>query len=715
MANTGVTFNGKTFVIPGAYSTFDSSMTYSKLSNSDSKIIALIGESLGGEPNTVMFFNEPSAAKKVLKGGELLKAATKAWNPVSETKDGLELGGADIIACIRVNQAKQARRVMNFTSEIEAAIGDIIASVSDSTTGTITASGTYTGKQNVTYKVEIISAEEDDTVLFNYGLASENKDKIVYLSEEDIKVTKSGFQIPETGVTLNFTEGTFNPGDVFLVPLYCAVTELSPKWEILSKDWGRDANKIQVKIENGTVKNTKKLTVFDANTDSYETFDNLGAAFSIKYTGDQKYAAISIITDGLGNAIKLQTYIGESESAAIVDLDIDLNANTFKSIRGLVRHLQGYENYSVSYSNYCNQTCTVNDLTYVMKQSILEEFNVTDTLANIKVALENGSELIQVGTIYNAEMGTIENTPFVSLSGGTAGKVPNSWVKFYDMLSVYPIQYVVPLTSDDFLITECQEHVTSMSSTTFGKERRMMCGAQVGLSVNEAAQKARALADDRCQFIYPGFYDLNEENQLELYPSYILAAQFAGRCAFLPDGETATRDAFRMSKLEREIDPQNDIPTLLAAGVVTFQFCIAENATGTSSVKCVQDLTTSQESDVLRTERAVGVIADHINKDIRNAVEPMLVGRKTPIGLLQTIYNTVVTILEKKVNDEKVIVAYKDVKVYKQGQFVYIEYSVAPSEPTNFVFISGHFYSEDLMLAGNNETITGSTGTESVY
>lgn len=711
MANTGATFNGKTFVIPGMYSTFDSSMTYSKLSNSESKIIALIGESTGGEPNTVMFFNEPSAAKKVLKSGELLKAANKAWNPVSKTKEGLELGGADIIACIRVNQATQARRLFNFTSVIEAAIGDIIATVADNTTGTVTATGTYTGENNATYKIEIISVDDSGKATFNYSLASETE-KSVYLSEEDIKVSDSGFVIPDTGVTVNFTEGTFNSGDSFLIPLYCAVTKESPKWEIVSKDWGRDTNKLQVKIENGTVKNTKKLTVFDVSTDNYEVFDNLGAAFTIKYTGEQPYATISIITDGMGHAIKLQTYIGKSESDAIIDLDVDLSASTFKSIRQLVKHLQGYENYTVTYSNYCNQTCTVNDLDFVMKKSIKDDFEVTDLMANIKVSLENNSDLVEVGTVYNAESGSIENTSYVSLSGGTAGKVPNSWVKFFDMLAMYPIQYVVPLTSDDFIITECLEHVTNMSSSTFGKERRMMCGTSIGTSVNDAIKKARTLASDRCQFVYPGFYDLNEESQLELYPSYILAAQFAGRCAFLPDGEAATKDAFRMSKLEKELDPQTDIQNLLAAGIVTFEFCISDDAYSSSYVSCVQDITTSQESDILRTERAVGVTADNCNKDIRTAIDNMLVGRKTPIGLLQTIRNTVISVLDKKQNTEDVIVAYKDVKVYKQGQVVYIEYSAAPAEPTNFVFISGHFYSENLLLLDVEDTVSSSTGTE---
>ena len=109
----------------------------------------------------------------------------------------------------------------------------------------------------------------------------------------------------------------------------------------------------------------------------------------------------------------------------------------------------------------------------------------------------------------------------------------------------------------------------------------------------------------------------------------------------------------------------------------------------------------------------MGVIADSLNKDIKSAIDNLVVGRKTPIGLLQTIKNTVITVLERKVNDEQVIVAYKDVNVYKQGQVVYIEYSAAPTEPTNFVFISGHYYSENLLLTDTEESISGAVATES--
>ena len=103
-----VYFNGELLTTPGAYSSVDTSLMATKGDNEGAKVIAFIGECTGGEPAAVQFFTEPTSAKKVLKSGDLLKACEKAWNPVSRTKSGVSLGGANTIACIRSNKATKA-------------------------------------------------------------------------------------------------------------------------------------------------------------------------------------------------------------------------------------------------------------------------------------------------------------------------------------------------------------------------------------------------------------------------------------------------------------------------------------------------------------------------------------------------------------------------------------------------------------------------------
>ena len=157
MATKGVYFNGKLLTIPGLYATVDSTMNSSKAATG-AKVVGLIGECTGGEPDTVQFFSDPSIAKKVLKSGELLTAMNKAWNPVSKTKTGVTLSGADIIAVIRANKATKGTTGIKQASAKDAAIGKVAASTSPTTTGKVTATGDYTGSENATIYIEVVSS-----------------------------------------------------------------------------------------------------------------------------------------------------------------------------------------------------------------------------------------------------------------------------------------------------------------------------------------------------------------------------------------------------------------------------------------------------------------------------------------------------------------------------------------------------------------------------
>lgn len=686
----GVYFNGKLLTIPGAYSSVESSMTSGKTGNG-AKMIAIIGECTGGEPGTVQFFTEPVVAKRVLKSGELLRAMQKAWNPVSKTKEGVSLGGANIIAAIRTNKATKGESVVNQAKQVESSVGSVVKSVSGATTGSVTASGEFTGTSSKTIKVIVTSAGTNPLAdcTYNWCLASDG----VYKLSDGTKMTTDAISLMD-GVNITFGEGNYTLGDVFFIPCTAAVSTDEFVFKIQSKDWGAAASNIQHKLSDGTIAGTKKLTILDTKNEVYEVFDDLGKICTIKYVGDQAYAAMSIISDGNGNAIKLQTYIGADASSAIVDLDLDLSTKSFKNITSLIRALSGYENYVVSAHTSLNPDLTVNDLDFVDHVSIKTDTEITAVLPDMQKIVALQSQYCEI-VIINREISNYDNYDFTALVGGSEGKSPLSWTEYFDALSRYNVTYIAPLTDDMSILAECHEHVIHMSEN-MGKERRMICGSGNRLTVNAAVANAGRFNGDRCQYIYPGMYDYNESGELELYPAYILAAQHAGRAAFLPDGEAATHDHYRMSAIEKELEP-DEITRLLNSGVVTFELIISGDAYSTSSVRLVQDLTThTSDTDPLYCERAIGITADSLNKEMREELDDLLVGKRTTTATLTTARNRVISILQQRVKDE-IIVAYKDVTVVKEKGAVWVEYSVAPAEPTNFVLIKSHFYSEDLV------------------
>lgn len=595
MANT-VYFNGDVLTIPGAYSAIDVSNLQVKSDGDGAKTIALIGECTGGEPQVVQFFNEPTVARKILKSGELLKACEKAWNPVSGSKEGVPIGGANIIAVIRSNAA-----------------------------------------------------------------------------------TKSFLEIDPEGVT--------NPTEKQIV--------------FQSKDWGKDTAH-QVKISNGTIEGTKNITIYDQTNDVYEHWDNVGRMFSIGYTGTKAYAEVNVYKDSNG-IMYLQTKIGDDEASAVEDINITLDPIKYKNLRVLISDLQSYENYNVIAATRYNMRLKVNELDIITKKNIkamalVPTANITATFADTASTLALNSRLIEVKS-YNKEIGnkTIPNTngAFLFLTGGTEGSSPASWIKFFDMLSNYDIQYIVPLVGDISIHAELMEHVMAMSGT-MGKERRGIVGGNVSETINESIQRARDLNHARMQVVHGGFYDVNSSNELELYPPYILAAQHAGRAAFLPDGEPATHDIYRMSAPEYQLEA-TEITALLQSGVLAFEFVIGQTGISQSYVRLVQDLTTDLiNQDVVHVERATGQLADSINKEIRRGLDSLLTGKRTSLTDLTSAKNRVISILQERQRNGYII-AYKDVYVSKTGTITTVDYGVAAAEPNNFTLITAHYYSETLV------------------
>jgi len=595
MANT-VYFNGDVLTIPGAYSAIDVSNLQVKSDGDGAKTIAIIGECTGGEPQVVQFFNEPTVARKILKSGELLKACEKAWNPVSGSKEGVPIGGANVIAVIRSNAA-----------------------------------------------------------------------------------TKSFLEIDP--------EGVVNPTEKQIV--------------FQSKDWGKDTAH-QVKISDGTIEGTKNLTIYDQTNDVYEHWDNVGRMFSIGYTGDKAYAEVNVYKDSNG-AMYFQTKIGDDEASAVEDIHIALDPVKYKNLRVLISDLQSYENYNVIAATRYNMRLKVNELDIITKKNIkatqlVPTATITATFADTASTLALNSRLIEVKS-YNKEIGnkTIPNTngAYLFLTGGSEGSSPASWIKFFDMLSNYDIQYIVPLIGDISIHAELMEHVMAMSGT-MGKERRGVVGGNINETINESIQRARDLNHARMQVVHGGFYDANSNNELELYPPYILAAQHAGRAAFLPDGEPATHDIYRMSAPEYQLEAP-EITALLQSGVLAFEFVIGQTGVSQSYVRLVQDLTTDLiNQDVVHVERATGQLADSINKEIRRGLDSLLTGKRTSLTDLTSAKNRVISILQERQRNGYII-AYKDVYVSKTGTITTVDYGVAAAEPNNFTLITAHYYSETLV------------------
>lgn len=685
----GLKFHGNHINIPDVYSHLESKMRVTK--SNGALNIALIGDSKGGKPGEIMFLDDPEVAKKVLKGGDLLTGCMKAYDPVIDTKQGVELGGADLIFAIRANNATKAQTAVYQEREVEGKIGKIAPTLHANSTGKLTVNGEYTGKENKTFKVVITSEGTNDLseCKYMYMLADNNEmisDGELLLSSTENATNKD----IGDGVQLTFEAGKYTKGDTFLIPCTAKVTVNEFVFIIESKDYGEECNLISHKIDDGTAEGTKKLTIYDAKSDEYEVLDNMGGAFNFKYKGDQPYATVSIVSDGKGNSIKLQTAIGTDADNTIIDLDIDLNTEQFKTIKSLAEHIASYADYEVETVNTINPELNVNDLDFVTDVSINNFSPVTAVLRDFQKSASFLSNLIEVN-IINREVSNFSNYSFQNLSGGDEGRSATSYLKFLDMLGKYDIDYIVPLTNDISIMAEVREHCIQMSGK-YGKERRMVCGSGIGTPAGMAIQLAKKIAHPRVQFMGSGFYDKDQN----LYPPYIAAAMHAGRAAFLGI-ESATKDTYNMLKPEFTYT-EKEQTELIDNGVLFFNEVVSDYNHKQFYSNLVWDYTTFTEyNDPLLVERSTGAIGDMILKDLRKKLGKFLTGKLTPTGTLETARNLVLTELKNYVKDGTII-EYRNVEIKKKNDTTYLKLEIAPTQVNNFTLIDAIFYSKDIEI-----------------
>lgn len=104
-----VFFNGRLWTSPAVVSMVDDSAMANR-NLAVGNVLALIGESEGGEPLKAMRFGSPQQARAVLRSGELLTAVERAFAP------GQALNGPATVVAMRVNPAVQASKVLTGSS-----------------------------------------------------------------------------------------------------------------------------------------------------------------------------------------------------------------------------------------------------------------------------------------------------------------------------------------------------------------------------------------------------------------------------------------------------------------------------------------------------------------------------------------------------------------------------------------------------------------------
>lgn len=447
---------------------------------------------------------------------------------------------------------------------------------------------------------------------------------------------------------------------------------------ITALEYGEGGNKIQARLQDGTLAGTKKLTTYRWDNEKMQVLDNLGATIRIQYTGTLAYAGLTI------TATKLETKVGADKATAVADISLDLTNPRFATLEDIVKHINSLSGYSATFVDYNrNYNLASTKLDALVETAIkAAPHTVLAVKGDIEMQTAKYSEMVSI-----VASGSVANFDFKYLTGGVKGEAPASWATHFNTIKNQFSDVLVVLSSAEAVQAEALAHIQQMEQRN--QKQMLFTGGAVGESVTEAKRRASVLNSSRAVLAYPGIFHKSIENGKKALPAYLTSAMIAGRVCGVDPSEPITFDYFNLVGLERELLAGSpDVDDLLVSGVCTLE------KVQNGAIRLVQGITTymGANNSIFR-EISVRRGSDALSGTIQSAMENTFVGQKGLRATASAVETKAIDILEQAIKNEE-ITAYQNIIVRFIGSLVYVDFEVAYVEPINYVLITSHFVAD---------------------
>lgn len=293
-----------------------------------------------------------------------------------------------------------------------------------------------------------------------------------------------------------------------------------------------------------------------------------------------------------------------------------------------------------------------------------------DLLENMRVAWGHGADLIAVSFV----------------KPGASGAVPTDeeWQKAIDRLETEFVDAIIPVTTEPAIQSKVDAHISLMSNVTNRKERRGFYGHKAGLTATEVKALAPALASGRAMIASPAVL-VTSGGVTAPKDSVLLASAYAGTWAGKEAQDPITYDYVKFAGLEKMYTAL-EIGDLLEAGIAVTEF--VKN----KGYRIVQGITTSASADLTEKELSVATLKDVMSRNLREILEEKHVGKAGVAGIQVTIYNDVISILEKFIKNGWITDYVRDsVEVIQDATSFIVDWEGKPTLPINNFLITSHF------------------------
>lgn len=302
-------FDGNIYTTPAVVAAVDDSEMV-PTSTQSGQTLVIVGQCEGGEPNVALEFSSPTAAKKTLVDGNLLKAVKKAFSPSADTT------APNKVLAVRVGQATQA--TLSLKDASSAAVIDL----------TSVQYGLTANKTRVKVEAGSTSGIRFSMDLDGVSYSRDNISRTAFTVQYAGTQVTATMSITDTTVTLNAPTGTV----VKTIDLttYKTIQQLV---DCINTVTGFTATVGTGAADTAALNGLDAVTAQDVRTSLYSATANLQAVIDwINGLGDPLVTAARTADGGAAPAALAWTYLAGATEPALLLADW---ANALEALQGV--------------------------------------------------------------------------------------------------------------------------------------------------------------------------------------------------------------------------------------------------------------------------------------------------------------------------------------------------------------------------------------------
>ena len=485
-----------------------------------------------------------------------------------------------------------------------------------------------------------------------------------------------------------------NDGTQASLKLTAGATDLL---NLKSWDWGVHCNQLKMMIANGTITNSKKITV--AYKDNTITVDNIiNEALSVNYYGEGVNPAVSVGVDSIN-------FIAYTDAETPEEIDaLSVSFDDFNTLEALVARINNSDVWQVS---VVGNNANLDSVKLDTVTNIAISENGTSLYANYNAFLETLSGIQYIGDIEKLTT-SIRQAPdntdsYEYFTGATVGSYAYpQWQTALVALELEDIQIIATPSTDASIHALISTHCTTMSNVINRKERTAILGGPVGMTDDAALEEALGLNNKLVSFCCDNPIKVNLiSGKQETLSGAMLGVMLAAMESAMSPNTPLTFKQLNVLGFSKTRDITN-ISKLLLGGIMVCN----SNPENLSEYICIRALTTYQGNDLIYNERSMVREDLFMNRDLRAQFRPAIGTAGTRDNAIASPNAAIATLVDRAKqwaangyiiptdSNENVW----DIKVRVDGDKRYITFSRYLTAPVNFVFITAvnHIYTSSV-------------------